>query len=215
MRPNSFAAVLAVAGPALLALGISGLVPPATGMDAPSTTFRLVTIAWLLPGAWATAHAWRAFRRAWQEAEEGQPSREAIHHAYMVRFGESLLGQDRRIDAKRFWGNNLVGVSGLLQAVIGCLGLMIGLIIVSVALGGDEGAGELLTAVGAVVGSLWITLTGVRRFARRASPGWCMETKRAATSVQLHRRLETLMMCGAATTFIAVGQVLLVFDLAG
>lgn len=63
----------AVLGPALLALGLAGLVPPASGLDALPTAYRMVTVPWLFPGAWLTYRAFAEFRRTWRAAEHAGP----------------------------------------------------------------------------------------------------------------------------------------------
>ena len=56
---------------------------------------------------------------------------------------------------------------------------------------------------------------GMRVIIRKERPHPGVESQRVAASVRLHRRLETLAVCGMAITWLAVGQIFLVFDLAG
>lgn len=107
-------------------------------------------------------------------------------------------------------------MSGLFQAAAAGLALFLALISCWVALtNGEEDAGTFLVSLAAVVAAIWAGVTGARRYARRTDPQWCMEAKRVAASVRLHRRLETLMVCGVALTWLAVGELILALDLAG
>ena len=106
-----------------------------------------------------------------------------------------------------------IAMSGLFQAAAASVALLIGLVVSWLAL--NEDPGKLLTGAAVAITSIWALVTGARRYLRRAGPGWCMESQRVAASVRLHRRLETLAVCGMAITWLAVGQIFLVFDLAG
>jgi len=205
--------MLAVLGPALLALGVAGLVPPLRGLDAPPPAFRFAAVPWLLPGAWLTYRAFAAFRGAWRAAEQAGPPRAAIRHALLDRYGRFYLKYPPwSRPVLREWA---IGLSGLFQAVAGLGGLLLGLVGGWLALSGEEGPGELLTSAAVVVAGVWICLTGLRRYGRRSDPAWCMDARRVAASVRMHRRLETLVVCSVVITWLAVGQVILAFDLAG
>lgn len=205
--------LVAVLGPALLAFGVAGLVPPMRGLDAPPLAFRLVTVPWLLPGAWMTYRGCAEFRREWRTVEQSGPSRKAIRRALIDRQGE-LYGFRPPWSRPVLW-NWAVGLSGLFQAAAGLGGFLLGLVGGWLALTGEEGPGELLTSAAVVVAGSWVCSTGARRYGRRAVPGWCMEAKRTAVSVRLRRRLETLVVFGLAATWLVVGQIILAFDLAG
>ena len=209
------ALVLAFLGPALVALGVAGLVPPYHGLDAPPTGYRYVTIPWLLPGMVMIAVVLARFRRAWRAADGAAPDMETLREEFLVRLGQSVLDRDLQVSWTRFSRQAAMALSGLFQAVAGGVALLIGLIGISLALSGEEGPGELLTFAAVVVAAVWVCLTGVRRYGRRSYPEWSMEAKRVASSVRLHRRLETLTILGVALTWLIVGQIIVALDLAG
>jgi hypothetical protein len=212
MSVSPAAAMFAVLGPALLALGVAGLVPPMHGLDAPPMLFRYITVPWLLPGAVATYRAAAAFRSAWRTAEHSGPSPKVIRRTFLERLGKLYGIHVPRSRVLREW---MIGLSGLLQSVAAGVAFLIGLIGSWLGLSGQEGLGELLTSAAVVVASAWICITGVRRFGRRAVPEWCMEAKRVAVSVRLRRLLETLAVWSVVIIWLLVGQIVLVFNLAG
>ncbi|MCA1676446.1 MAG: hypothetical protein LC799_31165, partial [Actinobacteria bacterium] len=148
--------VLAVLGPALLALGVAGLVPPVRGFDAPPSAFRYVTVPWLLPGGWLTYRAFATFRQAWRTVEEAGPSRETIRRVLLERQGE-LYSRHPPWSRPVLWEGAIdcPGCFKRLSApVVSCSG--------SSAAGsrcvGRKAPGELLTSAAVVVAGGWVCL---------------------------------------------------------
>ncbi len=145
--------------------------------------------------------------------QQAGPPPAVIRHALLDRYRRFYLRYPPwSRPVLREWA---IGLSGLFQAVAGLGGLLLGLVGGWLALSGEEGPGELLTSAAVVVAGAWVCLTGLRRYGRRAVPEWCMEARRVVVGVRLRRRLETLVVCGVALTWLVVGRVILAFDLAG
>lgn len=200
---------LCALGTVLLAVGLSGFVPPREGFEAVGPLFRYLAIPWLLPGLFLTFLGFWRFRNGWCLAEQNSASRRQLSKALDIKYFRSTLDRHGNFSSSRYLLHMVIGVGGLFEGVFGAGLLGFGTVVVGLAVAGEQGPGVLLIFAAVAVAGAWVLLDGSRRFGRRAIPELCMETKRPEASVWLHRRLEFFLVLGLATGWLITGSIVL------